>query len=53
MFDDMGMRTVNSLPVFLFFPVENGVFILGQHLRLRGHFFLPPLNSLCSNVLLS
>jgi hypothetical protein len=36
-------RTVNGLPVSLLFPVEYGVFVLGQHLLFRRHLGLPPL----------
>lgn len=39
-------RTVNGLPVSLLFPVEYGVFVLGQHLLLRRHLGLPPLQRL-------
>ena len=37
---------MNALSVPLFLPVEYGVFILWQHLLLRRHLGLPPLQGL-------
>ena len=34
------------LPILPLFPVKHRVLIFGQHLRLRRHFRLPPLNQL-------
>ena len=36
-----------SLPIFLLFPVKNGVFVLGQHLLLARQLLVPTLDSLC------
>lgn len=38
--------TVDSLPIPLHFAVEDGVFILGQHLLLSRHLHLPALDLL-------
>lgn len=37
---------MNSLPVSLCLAVEQGVFVLGQHLSLGRHLLLPPLQRL-------
>lgn len=37
---------MNALPVPLHFPIENGIFVLGQHLRLSRHLLLPRLDLL-------
>ena len=46
------MLTVNSLSVLLLLAVEDGVFILWQHLLLSWHLLLPALNWLDSDTLL-
>lgn len=35
---------MNPLPVLLLLAIEDGIFILGQHLLLNGHLGLPPLH---------
>jgi hypothetical protein len=37
---------VNALPVSLYFPIEDGVFVPGQHLLLGRHLLLPRLHLL-------
>ncbi len=37
---------MNALPIPLRFPVEHGVFVLGQHLGLAGHRLLPYVEGL-------
>lgn len=46
------VRTVNSLPVLLLLAVEDGVFVLWQHLLLGWHLVLPALNWLDGDTLL-
>ena len=45
-------RTVNGLSVLLFLAVEDGVFVLWQHLLLGWHLVLPALNRLDLDTLL-
>lgn len=44
---------MNALPVRLLLLIEEGVFVLGQHLLLTRHFGVPSLDSLHSLVLAS
>lgn len=47
------MLTVNSLSVLLLLAVEDGVFVLWQHLLLGWHLVLPALNWLDGDTTLS
>jgi hypothetical protein len=38
---------MNSLSVLLLLPVENRIFVLGQHFLLARHFRVPSLHGLC------
>ena len=46
------MLTVNSLSILFLLAIENGVFVLWQHLLLGWHLLLPALNWLDLNALL-
>ena len=47
--DSGGCLTVYAFPVCLLLPIEDGVFILWQHLLLPRHLAVPPVDGLCAH----